>query len=559
MSSAPTTVADPIPTSTVVYGMESRSGLAIDLLLVALMMGVLGNFFLRSVPLGINVFLWVAILLIEAAALARRHGVALRGEGRWMALPILFFAGAMGWRDADSLMLFNGLALTTALALGALRLRGGRLRIAGVGWYVKGLLLCAMEVLLGSIPLLRRDIRWERLGFRGIRARHAAALRGIVIALPLLWVFGALFAAADPVFGRGVRFLFHWDGSALWETLFWIGCWSWVSAGLLRQALLEEGSVGRARLLPTGVVQRVSLGATEIGIVLGVLNALFLAFVGVQFRYLFGGAELVQGWAGMSYAEYARRGFFELVAVGALVLPLLLGLHACLPAEGAEGTEGKEQRRFRRFAGALLVLLAVVMASALRRMQLYQAEYGLTELRLYATVFMGWLVLVFCWFAATVLRGQRLRFAWGATVAGFGVLALLDLANPHALIVRVNTEHALTSGRFDRDYLVSLSADAVPALVESLPHLRPRTRCELAWRMGAEGWETEGADWRSWNWGRARAREVLEKYEEDIRRFRCVPGVQPTAETPGGGTKARFMQTGEGGVPGSAPLAPEAR
>ena len=512
MNSAPITTV-----STPASGAGSRSGLALDLLLVALVMGVLGNFFLRSTLLGINVFLWVAILLIEVAALARRHGVALRGEGRWMALPILFFAGAVGWRDADSLVLFNLLALLLALALGALRLRSGQLRTAGIGWYVKGLLLSAMEVLLGSIPLLGKDVRWDRLGFPGARAKHAAALRGLVIALPLLWVFGALFAAADPVFGRGLQFLFRWEGSAFWETGFWIGCWSWLSAGLLRQALLEEGSVGRVRLLPLGAVPRVSLGTTEIGVVLGTLNALFLSFVGVQFRYLFGGAELVQGWAGMSYAEYARRGFFELVVVSALVLPLLLGLHACLSAER------KEQRLFRRFAGALLVLLAMVMASALRRMQLYQAEYGLTELRLYATVFMGWLALVFCWFAVTVLRGRRLRFVWGAIVAGFGTLVLLNLANPHALIVRINTERAITTGRYDRDYLASLSADAAPALVELLPHLQPRTRCAIATglRRRAEGGEMGGADWRSWNWGRARARAVLEKHGENTRRFRC--------------------------------------
>ena len=61
------------------------------------------------------------------------------------------------------------------------------------------------------------------------------------------------------------------------------------------------------------------LGIVELGIVLGLLDVLFLAFVLVQFRYLFGGAELVQVSATLTYAEYARRGFFELVAVAALL------------------------------------------------------------------------------------------------------------------------------------------------------------------------------------------------------------------------------------------------
>ena len=44
----------------------------------------------------------------------------------------------------------------------------------------------------------------------------------------------------------------------------------------------------------------------------------------VQFRYLFGGAALVQVSETLTYAEYARRGFFELVAVAALLLPIML-------------------------------------------------------------------------------------------------------------------------------------------------------------------------------------------------------------------------------------------
>ena len=49
-----------------------------------------------------------------------------------------------------------------------------------------------------------------------------------------------------------------------------------------------------------------SLGIVEVGTVLGLLGLLFLAFVAVQVRYLFGGAERVVSTAGMTYAEYAR-------------------------------------------------------------------------------------------------------------------------------------------------------------------------------------------------------------------------------------------------------------
>src|SRR5207247_1416024 len=118
-------------------------------------------------------------------------------------------------------------------------------------------------------------------------------------------------------------------------------------------------------------------------------NALFLAFVVVQAPYLFGGAALVVGRAGLTVAQYARRGFFELVTVAALVLPVLLLIHHLLRRE-----QPVHERVFRLLAGTLVSLLYVVVASAVQRMLLYQHLFGLTELRLYTTAFMGWLAAV---------------------------------------------------------------------------------------------------------------------------------------------------------------------
>ena len=67
---------------------------------------------------------------------------------------------------------------------------------------------------------------------------------------------------------------------------------------------------------------------------------------------------------------------------------------------------------------SLLVLLAGLLGSALLRMSIYTSEYGLTEERLFATVFMGWLAFVFASFGATVLRRRRERFT--ASALGFG-------------------------------------------------------------------------------------------------------------------------------------------
>src|SRR5919206_568124 len=125
---------------------------------------------------------------------------------------------------------------------------------------------------------------------------------------------------------------------------------------------------------------RPRIGIVEIGIVLALVDLLFLAFVVVQFRYLFGGRALVEARTHLTYAEYARHGFFELVVVAALVLPLLLLADWALRRE-----RRRDHRIFAVLAATLVVLLLAVVASAFERLRLYQQVYGLTELRVYAT------------------------------------------------------------------------------------------------------------------------------------------------------------------------------
>jgi hypothetical protein len=260
-----------------------------------------------------------------------------------------------------------------------------------------------------------------------------------------------------------------------------------------------------------------SLGTLPAATALGLINLLFLLFVVVQLRYLFGGEAVVLETTGLTLAEYARSGFFELVTVSALVLPLILGADGLLRDADAAG-----RRTFRQLAGLLLALLGIVMASALRRMHLYVAEFGLTEDRLYATAFMGYLAVLFAWFAWTVLRERRRRFAFGGMVQGLAVLAGLHVLNPDALIARVNLDRATQGERFDPWYLADqLSADAVPPLLQRVSSLPPDHACDLSRRLLRRWTASTPEDWRSWSWSRAQARRLVRDAEPALRAMAC--------------------------------------
>lgn len=531
--------------------MNRTTGQGLSLLVAAVGLGILGDALLRPTPWGINLLLWTSLLLLTVPALFRRQQVAARGEGRWLMAPLLFFAASFAWCDSPTLSALNGLALLTALSLAALRTRAGLIRSASVTEYPVAVCFALVSALLGSFSLLGSDIHWKEIP-RGKWSGAASAVgRGIAITLPLLLLFGGLFMAADEVFKSMVVRLFDWDLDELLIHLCLIGSCAWITAGVLRLLFLEKQRLDSVIEEPRSF----SLGIVEVSVVLGALNTLFLAFVLVQFRYFFGGALLVHATTGLTYAQYARRGFFELVTVTALVLPVLLLMHWLLRKENP-----LHERLFRVMTGALTAMLFVIMASAIQRMRLYQNAYGITELRLYVTVFMGWLAVVFLWFIATVLRGQREQFAFGALVAAFLAIAILDRFNPDTFIVRTNAVRAAAAQSFDEQYVTSLSADAVPELLKRLPALPEAKRRAIAAALLARWSPPAKQDWRTWNWSRAQAWQAV-KANQVLLRQTARPTVQmPTASSDGEKTtptpvpRSRHQtQTASAAAPASAP------
>ena len=488
--------------------MTDRTKLGIVVLIAASSLGIFGDLLLRARPWGLNLFLWIAALVASVVLIVRWRRVALNGSGRWLVVPVLAFAASLTWRDSPVLNRLSLFALSLSLSLALLRAQAGQLLLAGVMEYHLSVLIAAFNAVAGAVRLVVEDIQWKDIPHDGWAKHAGAVLRGLLISLPLLLIFGGLLATADAVYSNLLSRWLDWDLSAFVSHALLILFITWLVSGFLRGMLLGKEIAITAGARPRGMY----IGITEIGIALGLLDLLFLSFVAVQFRYFFGGAARVQAIPGLTYAEYARSGFFELVSVAALVLPLLLFAHWLLPKE-----KPREERIFRVLAGVMIVLLAVIMVSALRRMSIYQREYGLTELRVYTTAFMGWLALVFGWFSLTVLRGMRERFAFGAVATGFSIIIGLMVVNPDRLIVVRNVQHASRGRQFDSNYISLLSADAVPEVIDSLPQVDQGQRCVLAGQLLRRLEAESGLGWRQWNWSRSRANRAVKEHESSLR------------------------------------------
>ena len=476
------------------HAMNTTTRQGLSLLGAGLAVGLIGDLLLPVEPWGLNMLLCTTALVLAGAFIVRRSGVTPSGDAAWLAVSALLLGAAFVRRDAAMLHGLDILALVMVFGLAWAAATGVTLRGAHVGRYINSVFLSALSTWTGAFRLVFGDIAWGQIPMGSSAPRLRGVGLGVLVAAPLLVLFGSLFAAADPVFAQAVRRLVGIDLSNAVEHGVRTAVLGAFAAGYLRGIALPRGEAAARPAAPPAGSERATATLT----VLGLLNLLFLSFVVVQLRYFFGGADRVESVAGLTYAEYARNGFFELVWASAFVVPVLLGADWAMRHAAPQAV-----RWFRITGGVTLGLISVIIASALERMRLYVDAFGLTDDRLYATAGMIFLTLALGWLGWTVLRGRAQHFAFGATIQGLLVLGGLHALNPDAFILRHNLTRPAAERAFDVKYATQLGADAAPQLLDLLPRLSGDEACLVARRL--DSWAQAQRDWRTWNWSRSRA------------------------------------------------------
>ncbi|MEU4311515.1 DUF4173 domain-containing protein [Nocardia sp. NPDC024068] len=312
----------------------------------------------------------------------------------------------------------------------------------------------------------------------------------VAVTAGLLAVFVPLLAGADATFAALVEGLIpRLDGDIFvrWIVLFLAAASGCLGAFYLLARTPAESATpdpGRSR----------TVARLEWGLPVGALTAVFAVFVGTQLMALFGGDDYVQRTAGLTYAEYARGGFWQLSAVTVLTLGVILPvLHRAARDSAAD------RRWLRLVLCAISGLTLVMIASALGRMWTYQQAYGFTVLRLLVGTCELWLGIVYVLVIVAVLRLEASRLPRIAAGTAVTALLLLALLNPEALVASGNIDRWQRGAELDTDYLAGMSADVIPVL-DRLP---AAIRLELRDRLGSG---PDDDTWNSWNLARTRAR-----------------------------------------------------
>jgi hypothetical protein len=457
-----------------------------------------------SVPKQAVVVMAVVIALFGAWAAFHADGVgiglALTGIAM-VALPLI-----AGHRD-DFVPRLPGAVLVAALwSVAAIRDAGWVVFLCSAAAFVLTPLVLApqrrfggtlLALSMGWLEGLAETFKWARRSRRRKDGRDPTAVRNLWVALvttALLLVFGGLFAAADSTFAGLIAQLLPEVSPAefmlrlvLAAALFPL-VMLWIYTAVAKPAF-DTARNGEGR----------TVSRFELAVPLGALNLLFAAFIAVQLRVYLGGKDYVMETTGLTFADYARRGFWQLCFVAVLSLAVI-GIAAWL----APKRDKADRWTARVLLGGLCLLSMVVIASALARMYTYFETYGLTRMRIWVFTVEIWLAVLF---ALVIVCCWKLRATWlPRAVLASGALALLGLAavNPDGLIARYNIEH---DHKLDLYYLEGLSADAVPALAGL-------SEDDRACMIHAESGRWKDRELLAWNWGFHRASEAASELKE---------------------------------------------
>ncbi len=497
--------------------------------LVALFLGWAFDFLFWKHEPGIAFAIYVVLCLAGGFILMQMEQLKPSWKSLLLLVPILFFA-VMTFIRQEPLTVFLSVMFTLLyMAFLSITWMGGRWPEYNLADYIGGLFRLAGSALSRSLIQLAESRKQAAgSGEKQSGRKHVwPILRGILIAIPVVVFFAVLLSSADLIFAQRLDdFVQLFRLEKLPEYIFraiYILILALLLAGILLHAAqksMDEKLSGLEKpLVPS------FLGFTESAIVLGSVVALFAIFVAIQFAYFFGGQANIN-IEGYTYAEYARRGFGELVAVAFFSLLLFLGL------SGISRRNTTSQRWvFSGLGIALVMLVGVMLVSAFQRLMLYEAAYGFSRLRTYTHVFMFWLGLLLAVVVVLEIVRRARWFANTALLAALGFAVTLSLLNVDAFIVRQNVERAVEGETLDVGYLASLSDDSVPMLVslyqsDALPSgTRDAVGAALACISAqADGGET---NWRSFHFSSYWSQKALDGIEDDLNNYKVEDDYWP--------------------------------
>jgi hypothetical protein len=476
----------------------------IPILLISLLLGLAFDWFFYSKLPGISVFIYTALILGFTFYLARQFKSTLNKSIYWL-VPVALFFSLMVFVRANLFLAVMNIFLVIYLLILVARLSRQphtKLRQYEILQYFSPLIILPIGILNELFKILQRLMNNRNAKVH--KSSYIPILRGFILSLPILIIFLLLLSSADLIFKEYINSFF--DFSVAPESIFRWGLIGFVTSLFIGAYALIFMPTSAAETKPTHSTKKFDLGTTESSIILGSVSLLFFVFVAIQLAYLFGGSDQIAS-TGYTYAEYARKGFFELIVVAAISLLLIWTIKKTTSFRTTS-----QRLVFKWLSAILMVEVTVIMLSAHMRLNLYEEAYGFTMLRLLSHLFIAWLAFAFVLLLVhIVMEKNEKNFALHLFISALCFFALINLINPDDFIARQNIDRFNSVGKIDLYYLSNLSEDAVPVISGLLEHPNKDLQKSAASIMQKQKQFTVNhiANWQSTNLARQRADQIF--------------------------------------------------
>ena len=481
------------------------------LAVLSLIAGIVFDYLFYGKSIGVSYPLFVVVFCCLFWVVSRRQISFQIGFGWFLLAPIFLLSAAFAIHSNPVLLALNSvlipplLLLQTTLLVYKYEWSSVRCVIRFLGRLLRQIFGNAPKVFLELISLAKvtdRIAAAKRKTFKSISI-------GLIISVPLVIIVTALLAEADTVFQSlivNILKRFEFIGTIPFaEHVGVVGVITVLLFGYF--AVVLKAEVERESAPAESGAE--GWDATIVTTVLVMVNAVYILFCVIQFTYLFGGEEVIRSIPDYTYAEYARRGFSELIVVTVINLSILLiGLRFTK-------NDGKLNRLVLVLRCLLVLCTTIILYSAHLRLTLYEEAYGYTYARIFAHTFIGFLFVLFMLTLYKFWR-RELPLVKAFIIAALLAYTTLNYVNVDAMIARKNIGRYFKTGMIDLDYLQELSYDAIPELTRlsaSGDGDMDKKKVEAFLRNKQTELDSE-RPWQSHNLSKAKAERILSEIHQ---------------------------------------------
>ncbi len=479
------------------------------LLLYGLIIGVSFDILFHEKTTGISYLIFIVLLLI-IFLISFRDSLKKLNNSMWLfTTPVLLLAVTFFIHSNQVLKILNYLIVPVLIIMFAILVTGvnksGWADIRFIGDIVRRIFVPLGFIHKPFLALSRMNVSKSKEGGSRVLPK---VLIGILISVPLLAIIIWLLSSADIIF----KDLFSNISISKIIKHFLVIFIISVYATCFLWALLKASREGEPTRY-SKIKWKLFFDPVILVTILVLINVIYAIFSVIQFAYLFGGSSFVLP-SSYTYAEYARKGFFELVVVSIINFGILIFGKTFVKKDNK-----KIYVAIKIFLTLLVIFTLVLLVSAFYRMLVYEQAYGFTYLRIFVQTFM---IMLFFLSIANIIYIWKPDFP---VIKSYFIISLIiyiimNFANVDVIISEKNIDRYFDSGQIDMNYLKGLSYDALPGMQRLLtsegypsePEKKQITGEILEhFEQKKSGLESQKS-WQSFNISKYRAEKIIDKY-----------------------------------------------